>query len=179
MGVGVPALSRYQRRVSGKKTNIPQLRSGFILLAGILMGGAQACAAGAPGARAPDAAACDLQCGADGEGSQATDTLPRYFTLELSNSELEEGRVTADGESVELERLPEVLSAEAQRGGVRGAAVVALPGVSSARVLEIFKQLSAAGFSHVLVSGLTGPIDGIGKPAAAPAEDAEKSKLFK
>lgn len=117
-----------------------------------------ACASNGGQRRASDPSAprddAYFQCGAPPDEAQADEALPRYFTVELRASELSQGRITADGEAVPVKALPELLDAEAQNGAVRGAALVALPGVGADQVLRVFRQLSDAGFSHVLVSGM-------------------------
>jgi len=127
-----------------------------------------ACAAAGPGAGAqaraqsPESgpAPSTYECATDSAGSQDPGTLPRYFTVELRASELDRGQVTADGVQIGSDELTEFSRQEAESGEVRGAALVALPGVSAEQIFRVFQQISAAGFSHVLVSGLPGGVLG-------------------
>ena len=92
----------------------------------------------------------------DGEKSEATATqeesvsaLPRYFTVELSA-----GVTFANGVRVGADELARVVSQEAEDTRNQGAAVVVDSRVDGNRLLRVFGQLSAAGFSHIVFSGL-------------------------
>ena len=75
--------------------------------------------------------------------------LPRYFTVELSA-----GVTFANGVRVSADELARVVSREAGDTRNQGAAVVVDSRVDGSRLLRVFGQLSAAGFSHIVFSGL-------------------------
>ncbi|MEN9580633.1 MAG: hypothetical protein RJA70_3642, partial [Pseudomonadota bacterium] len=123
---------------------------------------------GRPVARAPE----PTHSGLCQDVADAPDTLPRYLTLELRVADLEQEALTVDGERVPSAELAARLRRELKAGTSRGVALVASPGVSSDQVVRVFREISAAGFTHVVVSGLSS-----NEASAATAKPQESTAL--
>lgn len=119
-----------------------------------------ACAAGAPSpANQPDEYS---------PSSEASQTLPRYFAVELTAD-----RVMALGQEQTLDQLRERAVLEASDPTLRGATVVAEAGVSEERVVDVVRLLVRAGFRHVVYSGRSGLFIETGGERDEPAPAAE------
>jgi hypothetical protein len=118
-----------------------------------------ACAAGAPSpANQPDEYS---------PSSEAAQTLPRYFAVELTAD-----RVMALGQEQTLDQLRERAVLEASDPTLRGATVVAEAGVSEERVVDVVRLLVRAGFRHVVYSGRSGLFIETGAARDEPAATA-------
>lgn len=118
-----------------------------------------ACAAGTPSPA--------TQPGEYSPSSEAAQTLPRYFAVELTPD-----RVLALGQEQTLDQLRERALVEASDPTLRGATVVAEAGVSEERVVDVVRLLVRAGFRHVVYSGRSGLLIETGAERDEPAATA-------
>ncbi len=121
------------------------------------------CTGGSGGAQSPDGEAIGASHGGD-DASEHSDTLPRYYTIEVRADGL-----WLDGQLVSSDRVGQLLSDAANDGRNRGAAVILYTDDPPANV--VLDQIARAGFTHVVVSGLSSNSFASGASRGAPVAE--------
>ncbi len=172
-GVGCDSQAMYpsdmlQATDRGARVVRPSLRARGLLACGMLMlATASACSGGSKGATSPDGS-IGVSHGSDTEGD-AAGALPRYYTIEVRSDGL-----WLDGQLVAADRVPQLLADAAGDTRNQGAAVILYTGEPPAGV--VLDQIARAGFTHVVVSGLSAnSFAGAGVPMQANEAMAARS----